>query len=112
MKSSNVFVVATVAATLLLSPAVYASPINLHAPLNAMFAKDKNVKLSLQNDFKASVELKVGEKVVTLEAGKSLSLNLPVGTRIVANSDTSTIHTGTLITEVSYALNGATIHIN
>jgi hypothetical protein len=46
---------------------------------------------------------------VTLTAGQSVSLNLPVGTRIVANSDTLSVKAGTLITEVSKELSGAVI---
>lgn len=114
MKSRATLVAAAVATTLLLSPGVFASPVNIHAPLNAMFAKQhkaSSVQLSLQNDFDNSVKLQVGDNVVTLAAGKSLALNLPVGTRIVTNSDTSTMHAGTLVAQVSDALSGATIHI-
>lgn len=111
MKSSTFLVVATVAATLLLSPVVYAAPVNLNAPLNGMLAKEKTIKLSLHNDSSISVELRVGADLMTLAAGKSVNLKLPIGTRIVANSDTSTIRAGTLIAEVSKELSGVIVHI-
>ena len=53
--------------------------------------------------------MKVGEELMTLTAGQSVNLNLPVGTRIVANTDTSTIKAGTLIAQVSKDLNGAVV---
>jgi hypothetical protein len=107
MKSRNLLATAAVVAALLTSQVVHAAPTSFHAPLNAMFAKEKIVKLSLRNGSAASVEVKVGENLMTLTAGQSVSLNLPVGTRIVANSDTPTVKAGTLITEVSKELSGA-----
>ena len=109
MKSRTFFATATVVCVLLASPAVHAAPTSIHAPLNAMFAKEKTVKLSLHNGSTASVELRVGADLVTLTAGQSVSLNLPVGTRIVANSDTLSVKAGTLITEVSKELSGAVL---
>jgi hypothetical protein len=109
MKPRMILATATVIAALLTSSAVYAAPTSFHAPLNAMFAKEKTVKLSLRNSSSSSVEVKVGENLMTLAAGQSVSLNLPVGTRIVANSSTSTIQAGTLITEVSKELSGAVL---
>jgi hypothetical protein len=90
---------------------VNAAPANLHAPLNAMFAKEKTVKLSLRNGSSSSVEVKVGEELMTLAAGQAVNLNLPVGTRIVANADTSTVKAGALIAQVSKELSGAVITV-
>ena len=46
---------------------------------------------------------------MTLAAGQSVSVNLPVGTRIVANSNTATVHAGTLIAAVSKELSGTVV---
>jgi hypothetical protein len=109
MKFRNLAITAAVVAAMVTPHIVYASPANLHAPLNAMFAKEKTVKLSLHNGSAGSVEVKVGEELMTLTAGQSVNLNLPVGTRIVANTDTSTVKAGTLIAQVSKELSGAVV---
>ncbi len=76
-----------------------------------MFAKEKTVKLSLRNGSASSIEVKVGEELMTLTAGQAVNLNLPVGTRIIANTDTSTVKAGTLITQVSKDLSGAVVTV-
>ena len=48
---------------------------------------------------------------MTLTAGQAVNLNLPVGTRIIANTDTSTVKAGTLITQVSKDLSGAVVTV-
>lgn len=78
-----------------------------------MFGKTKTstVKLSLRNDSGAPMEVKVGEQVMTLDPGKLVTLNLEVGTRIVANSATPNHAAGSLIEEVIKDHNNATIVI-
>jgi hypothetical protein len=109
MKIRNVFTISAVIVGLTASTAVYAAPTSIHSPVSAMFAKSKTVKLNLRNDSSATMELKVGDNVVTLEAGKTLALNLPVGTRILANATTPTHAAGSLLAEVSSQLSDATI---
>jgi hypothetical protein len=109
MKSRNLVITAAVVAAMVTPHIVYATPVNFHAPFNAMFAKEKTVKLSLKNGSTSSVEVKVGEQVMTLTAGQAINLNLPVGTRIVANTDTTTVKAGTLIAEVSKELSGSVV---
>lgn len=105
MKVRHFLATAAVVCALFTSHAVYAaSPANFRAPFNAMFAKGKTVKLSLRNCSSSSVEVRVGEDLMTIAAGQTVSLNLPVGARIVANTNTSTVQAGTLITEVSKEL--------
>ena len=111
MKPRNLAITAAVVAAMITPHIVYASPVNLHTSLNAMFAKEKTVKLSLRNGSTSSVEVKVGEELMTLTAGQAVNLNLPVGTRIVANTDTSTVKAGTLIAEVSKELSGAIVTV-
>lgn len=109
MKIRALLATTIVVSTLFASPAVYAASVSIHSPLHAMFAKEKTVKLGLRNDSRTSLELKVGEKVMTLAAGNTLDLNLPVGTRIVANSSTPTRPAGTLIAQVSKELDGTVL---
>jgi hypothetical protein len=113
MKGFNRLTVAVVATSLFAAPAVYAAPASVSSPVHAMFAKTKSstVKLSLRNDSGAPMEVKVGDKVVTLDPGKPVSMDLEVGTRIVANSTTPNHPAGSLIEEVIKDHNGATIVI-
>ena len=60
-------------------------------------------------EFTERGRVKVGEEVMTLTAGQAVNLNVPVGTRIVANTDTSTVKAGTLIAEVSKELSGTVV---
>ena len=113
MKGLNRLTIAVVASSLLAVPAVYAAPASVSSPVHAMFAKSKTstVKLSLRNDSGSPMEVKVGDKVMTLEPGKPVSLSLEVGTRIVANSATPNHEVGSLIEEVVKDHAGATIII-
>src|ERR1700733_801252 len=112
MKFFNRLTLAVVTTSLLAAPAVYAAPA-VSSPVHAMFSKSKTstVKLSLRNDTGSAMEVKVGDKVMTLDPGKPVSLSLEVGTRIVANSTTPNHAVGSLIEEVISDHNGATIVI-
>lgn len=110
MKFRNILAVTVVATSLLASPVVYAATA-VHSPVHAMFGKSKTIKLTLLNDSTAPIEVKAGDDIVKLDAGKPVTLNLAPGTRVVANTATSTQQAGALIAEVSPSLNGATIHI-
>jgi hypothetical protein len=112
MKRHNRFAaVAVVATSLLAVPAVYAAPAAISSPIHAMFSKTKLVKLSLRNDSGTAIDVKVGDKVMTLAPGKPVDLSLPVGTRIVATTTTPNHEAGSLIEEVVSEHNGATISI-
>jgi hypothetical protein len=104
--------VVVIATLLLAAPAVYAAPVVAQGSLHAMFRNQtKSVKLNLRNDSGAVIELKVNDQIIKLEAGKTLDLKLPVGTRILTNSATPSHPAGTLITEVIKEQDGATITI-
>jgi len=91
------------------SEAAYAAPAQLRSPVYAMFSKSKLVKFSLRNDGSAPLTLKVGEDTMTLEAGKTKDLELPVGTRIFRENATATQQPPSLVAEVSKELGGVTI---
>lgn len=114
MTHLNRLTIAVVAASLFAAPAVYAAPASISSPIHAMFSKTKSttVKLNLRNDSGSAMEIKVGDQVMTLDPGKPITLNLPVGTRIVANSATPNHAVGSLIEEVVSDHNGATISIH
>jgi hypothetical protein len=113
MKRRNPIATAVIAVSvsLVTSSAVFAAPAAIHSQVNAMFSKTKTIKFTIRNDSSSPMELKVGDEVVNLDAGKSLEVKLPVGARILANSATQIHQAGSLIAEVSDRLNGAIIHI-
>jgi hypothetical protein len=109
MKFGTVLAAAIVATSLTAAPMANAA--GFHSPVRAMFGKTKGIKLVLMNDTGAPIEVKAGEEIIKLEAGKPMSVNLPEGTRIVSNSSTTSTEPGKLIAQISSSLNGATIHI-
>jgi hypothetical protein len=111
MRIRSAIAVAVVVAGLSASAAVYAAPANIDAHAHAMFAKSKIVKLTLRNDSGSAMELKVGDKVMTLDAGKTVALKLPLGTRIMANAATAKHQAGELLAEVSTNLDDTTVVI-
>ena len=84
----------------------------VHVPVHAMFGKTKTVKLSLRNDSGAPIKLKAGETSMTLEAGKTMPLKLPEGTSITIEEATAKHAAGSVLTQVSSNLEGATVVIN
>lgn len=109
MKFGTVLAAAVVATSLTAAPMVHAA--GLHSPVRAMFGKTKGIKLVLLNDTGAPIEVKAGDEVIKLEAGKPVTVNLPEGTRVTSNSTTANSEPGKLIAQISSSLNGATIHI-
>ena len=76
-----------------------------------MFAKTQTVKVSLRNDSSSQMQLKVGDQVMSIEAGKTVAVKVPVGTRIVMNTATSTHQAGELIAEATSELDNTTVAI-
>ncbi len=113
MKGLNRLTIAVVTCALLTAPPMYAATTEISSPVHAMFGRTKTstVKLSLRNDSGSAMEVKVGDKVVTLAPGKPVDLSLEVGTRIVANTATPNHAVGSVIEEVISEHNGATIVI-
>ena len=106
MKAS---ILLAIVAALPTSHIVHAAPTTFHAPINAMFAKEKTVKLSLHNGSASPIELKVGDSLMTLAAGQIVKVDLPIGTRIVTNTTTANAQAGTLITQVTKELSGVVL---
>jgi hypothetical protein len=113
MNRLNRLAIAAVATSLLAAPAVYAAPASISSPVHAMFSKSKPsmVKFSIRNDSGAAMEVKIGDKVMTLDPGKPVSLDLPVGTRIIVATATPNHEAGSVIEEVIKDHSGAVIAI-
>lgn len=77
--------------------------VSVHAPVHAMFGShgQKSIKINLRNDTGAPMELKIGDKVATLQAGQVVSEKLPVGTRITTDTATANHKVGDLIVEIA-----------
>jgi hypothetical protein len=111
MRIRSVFPIAIVVAGFMASAAVYAAPTNVPTPAHIVYVKSQTVKVTLRNDTSSQMELKVGEQIVSLEAGKTLAVKVPVGTRIVVNAATSTHQAGELLAEVNNSMDNATVLI-
>jgi hypothetical protein len=111
MRIRSVFPIAVVVAGFMASAAAFAAPNNVPTVSRVAFAKTQTVKVSLRNDSDAQMQLKVGEQVVSLDAGKTVSMKLPVGTRIVMHAATGKHAAGELIAEATSALDNATVAI-
>ncbi len=97
-------------ASMFASEAVYAST-SVQVPVAAMFGKTKLIKFSLRNDSGGELKVKAGESPMTIEAGKSVDLQLPVGAKVIADSDTAVHKSGDVIAEVSSNLSGVTVAV-
>ncbi len=78
MKRLNFLATVVISSSLLVSQAVFAAPASIHSPVNAMFGKTKTVKFNLLNDSGSPMEVKCGDEVVKLDAGKPVTVNLAV----------------------------------
>lgn len=114
MKRTPLFLTAGIALSLLSGPAVYASPVTIASPLHALLGRSKSdlVKCKLRNDTGVKMDVKVGDQAMTLDPGKPVNLEVPVGTRIVAANDTPGHEAGSLISQVDKIHSGNTICIH
>ena len=106
----------TLALSLAILAATCTSPVRASAatlpvlsPMHAFFANSGNVKFTVRNASTASITLRCGETTMTIDAGKSLSVNLPAGAKIVTAEATAARPAGDLVAEVSSNLKNTTI---
>lgn len=100
-------------AAVLTPAAAYASTLHLPAAMHALMGnKEKSVHFSLRNQSGAAIDLVAGDKTMTLAAGKTMDVKLPIGTRILTASKTDKREAGALICEVSAATADTTIVLN
>lgn len=107
-----IFVAPLAIASLFVSQAVYASPILFADSVHAMFSKTKMVKFELHNASPSSLDLRAGEKVMTVKVGETITIDLPVGTRIVTNTASNAHPAGTLVLQVAAGFDGTTITLH
>ena len=98
-----------VLATIVAAPVLAVAAVPVATPIHAFFSNSGEIRFSLRNDSAAPIDLKAGDVTMTLPVGKTLSLNLPVGTRVQTASATSTRPAGDLVAQVSPALKNTTI---
>jgi hypothetical protein len=108
----SVLAASMVAVCALSVPTMHASTVNLTPSVNAFFGNVKTVKLNVKNDTDTAIEIKAGEAVMTIQAGKVMAVNLPVGTRVMTTTATKSHVAGDLLFEVSSSLSGATVRIS
>jgi len=105
------FSIAIVVAGSMASVAAYAAPTDVPSVVRVGFSKSQTVKCTLRNDSSAQLQLKLGEEIVSIDAGKTLAVKIPVGTKIVVNVATAGHAAGEVIAEISKSLDNATLAI-
>ena len=110
----SLYIAALVATSLLSSQAIHAAVIHVPTTTHAMYgsSNSKPVQFSLRNDCSSTVELKAGDQTITVEAGKTVKVKVPAGTKIITTNATGHSEAGSLVVEVSSALSGATVAIS
>ena len=112
MKRTTVLTAMVLGASMLTSEAMFAAPMAVHVPVNAMFGNVKTVKFSLHNNTKEDVKVKAGETEMTVQAGKTLDLKLPIGTKVVAQTESANYKVGEVVATAVDTLDGSTITLN
>jgi hypothetical protein len=106
------FFAATLAATMLVVPAIYAAPVDYTLVSgHPMSTKVKTVQLLLRNDTGMAIEVRAGETILQIAAGKTLSVKLPVGVTVVTDTATPHHKIGDVLVAVSTTLSGTTVAI-
>lgn len=112
MNRRSVMTAVVLGASLLMSEAVYATPVAVGSPMHAMFSRDKLVKFNVRNLTDAPIKVKVGDVEMTLPPGKDTPMKLALGTKIVVE-ETSTHYTqGSVLTVVNPGLDNATLRLD
>lgn len=95
----------------LLPVAYAAAPFAAGTPGHA-FIGAKMVKMHVTNESTAPLKIQAGDQPITIEPGKSVDLNLAIGTRIVNIEATPTHAAGEVLVQVSGSLSGATLKVS
>jgi hypothetical protein len=78
----------------------------------SVFSRKKTITLSFRNDSAAVLELRAGEKVLTLEPGKTAALVLPLGMQVCFNKATSKRAAGDLVVVAASFLDQTTVTLH
>ncbi len=112
MKRQSVVTAMVLGISILTSEAMFAAPLAVHAPVHAMFGRDKLVKFNLHNSTDAPIKVKAGDTEVTLPPGKDVAVKLAVGAQIVVQEASTHYTQGNVVAVVSSALNDTTVKLN
>jgi hypothetical protein len=108
----HTFFAATLAAALLSVPALNAAPVDYTLVSgHPMSTKVKTVQLLLRNDTGQAIDVHAAETIIHIDAGKTVSVKLPIGVTVVADTATPHHKVGDVLVAVSTALSGATVAI-
>ena len=100
-----------VASQAVLPTVAMASPLKAVPSIHATIGKHM-VNLNLANSTSASIDVKVGDTPMTIEAGKTVKISAAPGTKITLATASGTREAGAVLAQVSGELSGATIRIN
>jgi len=98
--------------SMLAGQAVYAAPVAVHLPVHAVFSHSKTVSFSLRNDTKAPIKLLAGTTEMTLAPGKTVSVKLALGDKIVSEDSTPHYAAGAVVAVASAELSDSTVALN
>jgi hypothetical protein len=110
MKRNLILALSLVAVSSFVAQDVYAAPFGFHS--GNQTDSVKTIPLTLHNASNTAIELKVGDNVISLDAGKAIAVSLPIGTKITANKATPTMEAGVLIGQISKDSKGVTMNIH
>jgi hypothetical protein len=109
MDFRNLVTAMVLGASMLTGEGMYASPVAVRVPVDAMFGNVKTVKFSLHNNTADVVKVKVGDTERTLAPGKTVDLKLPVGAKVVAETESKNYHVGDVVATATQDLTYATV---
>lgn len=109
MTSRKILTAVLGVASLIATPALFASPAHSGTSVDGSVSHVKNVKFHVRNASASTVELKGGDKIQTIEVGKTVSFALPEGTQLTANKTSGTYTEGSMVAEVRSSLSGNTV---
>jgi hypothetical protein len=88
-----------------------ASPLRTNISMQPFFGA-KMVKLSLANNTKSPLDIKVGDTAMTIAPGATMPVAAPAGTKITFATAVTTHAAGEVLTQLSPELSGVTIRVN
>ncbi len=93
--------------------ALMAAPVSgLHAPVHALFGKNKMITVKVQNASQGVLTIQAGDQQITVQPGMTGSLKVLEGTQIVNVNETAKLTAGAVIATAASNLNGSTLTVN
>ena len=96
-------------ASLALTPAILAAPMNNNGPLKVKAPKVKMISFSMRNSSASTVKVMAGTTEFTIEPGKTVKTKLSVGEKIIAGDGLASAPAGTVLVVLADQLQDATI---